>query len=113
MQEQSTMTLRELCRTLGVSHRAVQGYESHNLLSPSGKSPMGHLIYDADAQRRVQQIHQYQKYGFQLREIAPLLNAPTEMLRKALVEKLVNLEHKQQELDEIIRELRGELQQLT
>ena len=56
MQEQSTMTLRELCRTLGVSRRAVQGYESHNLLSPSGKSPMGHLIYDADAQRRVQQI---------------------------------------------------------
>ena len=109
MQEQSTMTLRELCRTLGVSRRAVQGYESHNLLSPSGKSPMGHLIYDADAQRRVQQIHQYQKYGFHLREIAPLLNAPTEMLRK----KLVNLEHRQQELDEIIRELRGELQQLT
>ena len=35
------MTLRELCDSLGVSRRAVQGYEKAGLVSPEGKNERG------------------------------------------------------------------------
>ena len=112
MQEKSTMSLRELCAAVGVSRRAVQGYESHGLSAPTGKTKMGYLYYDAAAQARVQQIRQYQKYGFQISEVALLLDAPPDLLREKLEEKLAVLVHRQQETDGIIAELQRDIARL-
>ena len=43
-------TLHELCDALGVSRRAVQGYEKAGLVAPSGRNKYGHLLYDEKAQ---------------------------------------------------------------
>ena len=40
------MTLREICLSIGVSRRAVQGYEKAKLVSDTGKTKRGHLLYD-------------------------------------------------------------------
>ena len=42
------MTLRELCDSLGVSRRAVQGYEKAGLVSPEGKNERGYLLYSGE-----------------------------------------------------------------
>lgn len=42
------MTLRELCDSLGVSRRAVQGYEKAGLVSPEGKNERGYLLYSEE-----------------------------------------------------------------
>ena len=52
----SSKTLHELCDMLGVSRRAVQGYEKAGLVVPTGRNKYGHLLYDESAQQRVAQI---------------------------------------------------------
>lgn len=107
------LSLREVCSTFAVSRRAVQGYEKYGLLIPSGKTAMGHLYYDRAAQQRVRRIRQLQQYGFSLKEIAVLLDAPNDLLRHELGEKLQNLYQKNQELNKIIKELRGDILNLN
>ena len=68
----SEITLRELCKEYGVSRRAVQGYEKMGLVSPSGKTPQGYLLYDEVVQKRIHTIHRLQQFGFQLKEVKAL-----------------------------------------
>ena len=35
---------REICETLGVSRRALQGYEKAGLVTASGRNKYGHLL---------------------------------------------------------------------
>ncbi len=49
-------TLSELCSTLQVSRRAIQGYEKTGLVAASGKYKYGHLLYDAEAVERIRRI---------------------------------------------------------
>lgn len=63
------MTLRELCDSLGVSRRAVQGYEKAGLVSAEGKNDRGYLLYDEDAQEKINRIKRYQQFGFSIKEI--------------------------------------------
>lgn len=46
------MTLKEVCIAIGVSRRAVQGYEKAGLVSYTRKNSKGYLLYDKDAQER-------------------------------------------------------------
>lgn len=64
------MTLREVCDTLKVSRRAVQGYEKAGLVCASGKNRYGYLIYDEHAQERIRQIKLFQQLGFTLKEMS-------------------------------------------
>ena len=112
VQEKATMSLREMCAATGISRRTVQGYESIGLLKPTGKTQMGHLYYDHAAQNRVHRIHQYQKYGFRLKEIAVLLDAPREELCERLEGRLAVLLQKQRDMSETIAALRGDIREL-
>ena len=112
MQEKTTMSLREMCAATGISRRTVQGYEALGLLRPTGKTQMGHLYYDIAAQDLVHRIHQYQKYGFRLKEISALLDAPRDELCRRLEERLAVLLQKQRDMSETIVELRGDIQDL-
>lgn len=83
--------LREVCESIGVTRRAVQGYEQMGLVSPTGRNKMGYLLYDEEAQNKIRQIKQYQDFGFTLSEIKKLDNASAEEIRIALeyrVEKI-------------------------
>lgn len=88
------MTLHELCDSLGVSRRAVQGYEKAGLVSPVGKNVRGYLLYDKNTQERINRIKLYQQFGFTIKEITWLIDAPVDELKNALekqVEKMKEL----------------------
>lgn len=103
--EQNGMTLREVCRTCHVSRRAVQGYEKHGLVRPTGRSERGYLLYDAAAQQRIRQIKRYQEFGFQVKEIRELLQAPPSMLKEKLLARRQRLLESHQRLAETIQSI--------
>ena len=103
--EQNGMTLREVCRTCQVSRRAVQGYEKHGLVRPTGRSERGYLLYDAAAQQHIRQIKRYQEFGFQVKEIRELLQAPPSMLKEKLLARRQRLLESHQRLAETIQSI--------
>lgn len=93
------MTLREVCLALGVSRRAIQGYENANLVSATNKTESGYLLYNDSARERIRQIKLYQNMGFTIKEIKAIIDGPPEVLKAALIdrkEKLkADIEHSQ------------------
>ena len=73
------MTLKEVCDLVGVSRRAVQGYEVKKLIAACGKNKYGYLLYDEEAVKKIQCIKRYQDFGFTIAEIKTLLCATDEM----------------------------------
>ena len=110
--QNENMTLRELCRTLDISRRTVQGYEAQGLVTSTGKTNMGHLLYDISAQKRIQRIRQYQKYGFKIKEITMLLDASDEQLKLELEKRLSCLRREAARMKQTIAELKAELASL-
>ena len=108
----SKMTLREVCETVGVTRRAVQGYENAGLVSATSRNERGYLLYDEEALEKIKKIRLFQEMGFTIREICELDRAPKHVLKAALemrVEKL-QMEHGRVhdmigEAKEMIREL--------
>ena len=84
-------TLREICTATGVSRRAVQGYEKLNLVTPTGKNERGYLLYDTNAQRRIARIKMFQDFGFALKDIKVIIDAPNDVLKSALEEKRLQM----------------------
>lgn len=93
------LTLREVCEMIGVSRRAVQGYEHCGLVAPTGKTARGYLLYDEEAQEKIRKIRQYQDYGFQVKEIGELFAAPPEEKLRMMNEKLKELVRKRKKID--------------
>ncbi|MCI9143220.1 MAG: MerR family transcriptional regulator [Lachnospiraceae bacterium] len=96
-------TLREVCEMYRVTRRAIQGYEKAGLVLPSGKNKYGYLLYDEEAQRRIEQIKLYQQLGFSIREISELITAPKEKVREALEKQILCLEEEKKRKEELIR----------
>lgn len=71
-------TLREVCTLVGVTRRAVQGYEQAGLVAPVDKNKYGHLLYDEVAIETIRTIKQYQDFGFTVKKIKILFEAPLE-----------------------------------
>lgn len=103
--EQNDMTLREVCRTCHVSRRAVQGYEKHGLVCATGRSKRGYLLYDAAAQQRIGKIKRYQDFGFQVKEIRELLQAPPLALKEKLLAKRQKLLDSRRQLERTIQDI--------
>ena len=78
------MKLREICETLDISRRALQGYEKAGLVSATGRNKYGHLLYDETAKLRIEKIKFYQQLGFSLKEISSLIDAPNIVVKEAL-----------------------------
>ena len=72
------MTLKEVCNHVGVTRRAVQGYEKAGLVRAIEKNKYGHLLYDEAAVERIREIKQYQEFGFAVKEIKVLLDTSRE-----------------------------------
>ena len=99
-----TKTLSEVCSVLEVSRRAVQGYENAGLVSATGKNKYGHLLYDEEAQRRIKQIRLLQQLGFRVKKIKDIIDAPDEVLRKAVERQIESLKAEIEYKEEIIRQ---------
>ena len=96
-------TLQEVCETVGVTRRAVQGYEKRGLVSPTGKNKYGYLLYDSMAQERIALIKRYQKLGFKLREVEELVDAPNYIVKEALLKQVDKLQEDNKEKMELIK----------
>ena len=90
-------TLHQLCEEIGVTRRAVQGYEMHGMVKPSAKNKHGHLLYNEEAQKRIDMIKDYQKLGFKLRDIKSLIDASDELVTAALERQVVKLQEEREE----------------
>lgn len=82
------MTLKEVCKNLGVTRRAVQGYEKVGLVSFSGKNKYGYLLYDEIAIEKIRIIKMYQDFGFAIKEIKELLETSDEIYVRMMKERI-------------------------
>ena len=98
-------TLREVCETLGVSRRAIQGYEKAGLVSASGKNERGYLLYDKSCQEKIRQILLYRKMGFKVKEIKRLFDVPEAELKITLENQVIKMAEKQQEIEILIKKV--------
>lgn len=96
------MTLREICETLEVSRRAVQGYEKAGLVSATNRNKYGHLLYDETAMLRIARIKFYQQLGFSIKEIIDIIDAPNILLKVALEKQVDKLRKEDAEIRELI-----------
>ena len=96
------MTLRELCDSLGVSRRAVQGYEKAGLVSAEGKNERGYLLYSEETQETINRIKLYQQFGSTIKEIGELLKAPAQELKKALERQVKKMKGEKRRMNELI-----------
>lgn len=99
-------TLRQMCAELKISRRTVQGYEKAGLVAPSGKNKYGYLLYGETERERIRLIRFYQKMEFRLREIKELMDADDSIKKEAFQVKILVLEEKQMDLQELIRQAR-------
>lgn len=96
------MTLREICEVLGVSRRAVQGYEKVGLVSATDRNKYGHLLYDKAAMLRIARIKFYQQLGFSIKEIIGIIDAPNILVKAALEAQVQKLKKEKAEISELI-----------
>lgn len=90
------MTLKEVCNMVGVTRRAIQGYERVGLVASSEKNKYGYLLYDEVMIEKIRMIKQYQDFGFKVKEIKELLESSDEIYIKMLS---IKLEKMRTELD--------------
>ena len=100
------LTLRELCEMYNVSRRAVQGYEKHGLVSATGRTNKGYLLYDESAQQTVARIKRCQDYGFSVKEIGVFFSSTPQVQKDLLVEKLTELKVKKKKQKNVLMRLR-------
>lgn len=95
-------TLHEVCDAVGVTRRAVQGYEKAGLVYATGKNKYGHLLYDEKSQKRIAQIKLYQQLGFTVREIKEFIDAPGAVVKAMLERQIQRLKEERTWMDELI-----------
>jgi len=98
-------TLRELCEKCGVSRRAVQWYEKHELVKPCGKNKMSYLLYDEDTAKKVTEIKALQDYGFSVAEIKKYFESEAEEQKEMLILKYNELRERYERMVSIIKEI--------
>ena len=96
------MTLREICVAAGVTRRAVQGYEKAGLVSPTGKTSRGYLLYDMNSQERIKMIRLYQQLGFSIKDIKEIIDASNDVKRKAIEIRIEELKEEGENIESLI-----------
>ena len=99
------MTLKEVYNHVGVTRRAVQGYEKAGLVKPIDKNKYGHLLYDDNAIEKIKETKKYQDFGFSIKEIKVLQALPEVEYLEKLKSQLMLLQSEMQKLKSSIEEL--------
>lgn len=95
-------TLQEICKTVGVSSRAVQGYEKAGLVSPVDRNKYGHLLYGMEEAEKIAKIKFLQEIRFSIKEIMVLIKGSESELKTALSNQLPLLYEEKEKLEEKI-----------
>ena len=82
----------ELAEATGLTVRTLHYYEQIGLLTPSGRSPAGHRIYDADDEARLYRVSVLRGLGMNLAEVQRALDDPAWDLTSALEAHLAALD---------------------
>lgn len=106
------ITLREVCENVGVSRRAVQGYEQAGLVTPTGKNKRGYLLYSQEEQEKIRQIKFFQEMGFSIKEIKKMSNAPKDDVKKAIEQRIEVLWLEIDRKESVIEKAKKMLEQL-
>lgn len=95
-------TLKEICVEIGVTRRAVQGYEKMGLLTTTKRNKYGHLLYSKEAVEHIRQNKKYQDFGFSLMEITQLVNTTKEKYVEMLSHRLAGLKQEKEAIESYI-----------
>lgn len=96
------VTLRELCENVGVTRRAIQGYEKMGLVKANETNKYGHLLYGEVELERIKLIKLYQELGFSLKAVKRTIDASKEVKIAALENQVKLLKQKQQNVSNLI-----------
>ena len=83
----TSKTLSEIRKKLGITRKAIQGYENNGLIKSDEKDRYGRHVYDEETLKKIIEIRFYQKLGFSVKEIKKLIDCDDERVREALIEK--------------------------
>ena len=106
------LLLREVCELVGVTRRAIQGYEKSGLVAATGKNKMGHLLYNKTAIDTIKEIKRYQDCGFSLTEIKKLKSMSQTEQRQVLESKIKFLETELNKINNSISFLESYIEKL-
>lgn len=106
-----TMKIGEVASRSGVGVEALRFYESRGLLEPAGRTEAGYRLYDDTVLDRIEFIKKAQTVGFNLQEIAKIVDdakhgLPCAEVRKLAAEKLAELDRRLAELKRCRKELK-------
>jgi len=99
-------SIRELAELSGVSSRTLRYYDSIGLLKPARVNDVGYRFYGEKEMILLQQIFFYRERGFSLEEIRQILYQKDFDLEKALWEHLQELETRQKETANMIKNVK-------
>jgi DNA-binding transcriptional MerR regulator len=100
--------IKEFANMAGVTPRTLQYYDRMGLLKPSGYTKKNHRMYEVDDLLRLQQVLTFKYLGYGLVEIRRLMQSPQYDLkaalraqRKAIADRIAQLEKVERSLDRI------------
>ena len=106
-------TLQEIHNTLGITRRAIQGYEEIGLVRASDKNKYGYLLYGKSEVKRIEKIKMYQEFGFKLKEIKDLIDAPNHIVKAALERRVEKLKEERKKLNTLISQAEALIKELS
>lgn len=99
-------SMKEMTEISGLSGRTLRYYDSIGLLKPKRVSEAGYRFYGEQELALLQQILFYRERGFALEEIRRILYQADFDVLAALQEHLCSLEQRQQELGQMIQNVK-------
>lgn len=105
MGDEMKMTLREVCEAQKVTRRAVQGYEKMGLVAATDRTERGYLLYNEESGERIRKIKLYQEFGFSLKEIREIIDAPGDILKPVLQIRLEKLKEERDKKDDLVQKI--------
>lgn len=97
------LSIGQAAALLGVSVRTLRHYDQIGLVRPTTVGENGYRYYDRSAMALLQQVLFYRELGLPLKEIKPLLQAPEDTRRQALLAHRHLLELKKQQLEGLLQ----------
>ena len=101
------MTVKEVSNISGVSIRTLHHYDAIGLLKPTQITESNYRLYDEDALERLQLILLFKEFGFPLKEIGNILDAPDFDRNRALEQQIELLNLRKEHLENLINFARG------
>lgn len=98
--------MTEVTRRTGLSRKALRHYETLGLIEPSGRSDAGYRRYDDEALRRIELVNRAKVLGLTLTEAKEFLHVAEGCCGENHPELAALVEHKLDETDRRIAELR-------